>query len=166
MRKKQFQEAGYCLTHSFYIARIQMRAEREIAIDVFAEISLPKLTKRFRQIVDNEAVTIREKLDPHFWNFPAGNVKVNSIKKRHIFPDHIRHGREEMAASHHYFDWLVSIAEEGERRMSRERFFTASKGSRFTIRLERCDNFLRHRLQVRNFIKPNCVPQPDQPHLA
>jgi hypothetical protein len=91
---------------------------------------------------------------------------VDAVEKRHILPDHIRHGYEEMRRPDHHLDRLVGVTEHGERRLSRKRVLPSGKHSRLAVRFQRRHDLLGHLLEVGYLIEGNGVPDADKPHLA
>src|SRR2546425_410226 len=91
---------------------------------------------------------VGEILYAHLRHFPAWQIEVDAVEKGHISPYRIRQRGEEMGGSYHHFNWLICVAEHGDRCRSRYRIFASSKGPRFTIGFEGGDELFRHLLQI------------------
>ena len=135
-----------------------MRAQGEMPINHFREVVLSHIAKRFREIVDDETIVVSEEIVPHLWDLPTWDVEVQTVDEGHVLTNNVRHGREEMAGLNHHIDRLVRVAEHCDAGITGHGLLSALEGAGLTERLHRGDHFLRHLLEVGDFVEPNDIP--------
>ena len=146
------------LAHRLAVAGVQVRAQREVPIDDLGEVVLPQLAERLGQVVDHEAVVVREELVPHLRDLPAREVEVHAVDEGHVVADDVRHRREEVAGLDHDVDRLVRVAEHGDARVAGDRLLPALEGAGLAVGLHRRDDLLRHLLEVGHLVEADDVP--------
>ena len=166
VRVEQLDQPRDRLADGLHVAGVEVRAEREVAVDHLGEVVLAEFPQGLGQVIDHEPVVVREELDPHLGHFPAGHVVVDAVEERHVLPDHVGHRREQVRRPDHHLDGLVRVAEHGERGRARERVLPPCERPRLAVGLERRDDLLGHLLEVGHLVEGDGVPDADQPHLA
>src|ERR1039457_4202161 len=121
-----------------------------MSIDDLCEIMLAHLTKRLREVVDDEAIMVGKELVPHLWNLPTWEIEVQSIDERHVVSDDVWHWREKMTCLNHHIDWLIGISKHCDASVPRHRLLAPLERARFAVGFHRRDDFLRHLLEVGN----------------
>jgi len=81
MRIKELEHTGDCLTYSDHIPLVKIIAKLEILVDGIRIIPFTHLSEVFRKIVHNQTILVGKVLRPHLGNFPAGQVRMHSVKK-------------------------------------------------------------------------------------
>ena len=143
------------------VAGVEVRAQREVAVDDLGEVVLPHLAERLGEVVDDEPVVVGEELVPHLRDLPAREIEVQTVDERHVVADDVRHRREQVAGLHHHVDGLVGVAEHRDARVARDRLLAALERAGLAVGLHRRDDLLRHLLEVGDLVEADDVPDLD-----
>ena len=165
VRIEQLQQAGDCVLDGDRVPLVQVPAQLEILVDRVAEVPLPHLPQPFGEVVDDQAILVREELGPHLRDFPAGNVSVEAVEERGV--DH-RFGErgEEVACLDERIDGLVDVADEHHRGIGIDRVAATGERSRGHIVLHDLDAVLVLEGDARDLVEGHHVPEADQADLA
>ena len=121
--------------------------------------------KRLSEVVDYETVVVSEELGPHLRDFPAREVEVQPVDKRHVVANDVRHRLEQVPGLHHHFDRLVGVAEHGNAGVAGRRLRTALVGARLAVGLHRSDDLFGHLLKISDFVEADDIPYLHHPFL-
>ena len=140
MRVEDLHQARDGPAHGLSIARVEVGAEREVAVDDLGEVQLPQLPQRLREVVDDEPVVVGEVLVAHLRHFPPRQVEVQPVDERHVVADHVRQRGEQVPRLDHHVDRLVGVAEHRDAGVAGRRPHDLAGTSRLAVGLERRDD--------------------------
>ena len=165
VRVEDLHQPGDGLAHRLAVAGVEMRAEREVAVDDLGEVVLAQLAERLGEVVDDEPVVVGEELVPHLRDLPAREVEVQPIDEGHVVADDVGHRREEVAGLHHHVDRLVGVAEHRDAGVARRPPPGRAGTAGLAVGLHRRDDLLRHLLEVGDLVEADDVPDLHHPLL-
>ena len=160
-------QAGDGAAHGLAVAGVEVGAQAEVGVAELGVVELAQIAQGLGQVVDHEAVVVREELIAHLGDFPARQVAVQPVDEGHVIADHIGHRREQMPCLHHHVDRLLGVAEHGDAGVAGEALGPALELARFAVGLHRGDDLLGHLLEVGHLVEADHVPDRHHPlHLA